>query len=207
MRGRFERGLAAMFAAIVLLISPATPAFAGADAERFAKDLIDRGFAILRDDSVDDATRSERFHAFILPNIDARKTALFTLGNYRRGASEAEVDTFVAAFAEYSTAMYETRLTTYKNATLTVIGSIENKPGDVTVNTLGNEASLREPIRVAFRLVGSNGEFKIVDIQVVGIWLSVEQRDQFASILGQNNGKVSALTSILVERTKQMRAS
>jgi phospholipid transport system substrate-binding protein len=64
---------------------------------------------------------------------------------------------------------------------------------------------LREPIRVAFRLAGA-GTYKIIDIQVEGIWLSVEQRDQFASILGQNNGNIGALTAILNERTKNMRA-
>jgi phospholipid transport system substrate-binding protein len=188
-------------------MSLASAAAASGDpqAEQFARNLIDRGFGILRDATIDNATRSDRFHAFILPNIDARKTALFTLGNYRRGANAADVDTFVAAFAEYSTAMYETRLITYKNATLTVVGSLENKPGDVTVNTLGNDASLREPIRVAFRLAGA-GAYKIIDIQVEGIWLSVEQRDQFASILGQNNGNIGALTAILNERTKNMRA-
>ena len=54
----------------------------------------------------------------------------FTLGNYRRSASPADLNAFVAAFAEYSIAMYQTRLITYRNATLTITGSLENKPGD-----------------------------------------------------------------------------
>jgi len=198
--------LRAFFATVVLLTAGAVSASANADAERFARNLIDQGFGILRDTSIDDATRTARFHAFILPNIDARKTALFTLGSYRRGANPADVDAFVAAFGEYSTAMYETRLITYKNATLSITGTVQNKPGDVTVNTLGDDASLREPIRISFRLHGANGSYKIIDVQVVGIWLSVEQRDQFASILAQNNGRISVLTAILIERTKRMRA-
>jgi len=208
LRAFFAACLVAMSAspAIAVALLGTTAALADQDAEAFARDLIDRGFAILRDDSVDDATRSAKFHAFILPNIDARKTGLFTLGNYRRGANEADIDAFVAAFAEYSTSMYETRLTTYRNATLTIIGSLENRPGDVTVNTLGSDVGLREPVRISFRLLGSNGSYKIVDIQVAGIWLSVEQRDQFASLLGQNDGRIGALTSILIERTKRMRS-
>jgi phospholipid transport system substrate-binding protein len=190
--------------AAVLFLAATQSAPASEDAEKFARDVIDRGFAILRDDSAGESVKRVKFHAFILPLVDARKTALFTLGIYRRGAPDAVIEPFVAAFTDYSIAIYETRLDEYKDATLSVIGSFDNKQSDVTVDVLAEAARLREPVRIAFRLLGSDGSYKIVDVQVAGIWLSVDQRDQFASLLARNNGDIPALTSSLIDRTVQI---
>lgn len=202
------RQLISAFAlALILAMVAVQSASANDDAEKFAQSVIDRGLLILRDNSVGDQARREKFQVFILPLVDARKTALFTLGVYRRGSADAVIDPFVAAFTDYSTAIYEARLDEYKHAALTVTGSIDNKPGDVTVDALATAANLREPVRIAFRLLGSGGGYKIVDIQVAGIWLSIDQRDQFASQLGKSNGDIPALTSSLIERTARIRAN
>jgi phospholipid transport system substrate-binding protein len=87
-----------------------------------------------------------------------------------------------------------------------VTGDIANKPGDVTVMTLAEGGTLREPLRIAFRLSVDGGAYKIVDVQVAGIWLSVEQRDQFASVLSQNRGDIASLTASLRDRASRMRA-
>jgi phospholipid transport system substrate-binding protein len=202
-----RRLISSLAFALMLVVAAVQSASANADAEKFAQSVIDRGLLILRDNSAGDQARREKFHEFILPLVNARKTALFTLGIYRRGASDAVIDPFVAAFTDYSTAIYETRLDEYKNATVSVTGSIDNKPGDVTVDALARAENLREPVRIAFRLLGSGGNYKIVDIQVAGIWLSIDQRDQFASQLGKNNGDIPALTSSLIERTARIRAN
>jgi phospholipid transport system substrate-binding protein len=193
----------AVLAFVVTIISAPVTWAGNRDVETFAKDVIDGGLAILREDLTATARR-DKFHAYIMPYVDARKTGLFTLGIYRRGADPQTLDAFVAAFASYSTAIYETRLDNYKDATLTLAGSIETKPGDFTVNTVANSARLREPVQISFRVAGMKGAYRVIDIQVVGIWLSVELRDEFSALLGRNNGSIDKLTEILIERTKSM---
>lgn len=198
-----RRALLSLVVGAAALVSVA-PAYADADAERFAQGLIDRGVGILRNTA--DPQRRAKFREFILNYADARKTALFTLGNYRRGAKDADIEEFIKAFTAYATAVYETRLDQYKGQTLKVTGSIDNKPGDVTVNMVVVDPAAREPLRVAFRLLGGNGNYRFVDIQVVGIWLSVEQREQFAGFLSKNGGSVPALTTHLNAQTQQLMA-
>jgi len=195
----------AIAAASFFLILSATPAAADPGAEAFAQSLTDSGFAILRDARLDERTKVQRFHDFIVDHIDARKAALFTLGQYRRGASDHALEAFVAAFADYSTAVYETHLVDYKATTMRVTGSIANKPGDVTVLAVAEGGGLREPLRIGFRIAGSNGRYKLIDVQVSGIWLSVEQRDQFASQLAQSNGDIASLASSLRDRANRIR--
>jgi phospholipid transport system substrate-binding protein len=69
------------------------------------------------------------------------------------------------------------------------------------------DPSAQEPLRVAFRVLGGGGSYRFVDIQVSGIWLSVEQRDQFAGYLSKNNGSVPKLTAHLNAQARQILAS
>lgn len=180
------------------------PANAGQDAEAFAQRLIDRGVGILRNTS--DPARRTKFRDFITQYADARKTALFTLGNYRRGANDADVEAFVTAFTAYATAVYESRLDQYKGQTLKVVGSIDNKANDVTVNMVVVDPSATNQLRVAFRLLGGNNNYRFVDIQVEGIWLSIDQREQFAAFLSKNNGNIPRLTAHLQTQAQQIMA-
>ncbi len=208
MRGfAFPAWFAAMVAVfgLVLSLHAAPPAAADDGARAFTQTLIDKGFGILRDTRMDKAARVANFNAFIVGHMDARKTALFTLGNYRRGAPDGVVEPFVAAFTDYSTAIYGAHLVDFADASLRVTGDLTNKPGDVTVMTVAEGAGLREPLRIAFRLSGTGGAYKIIDVQVAGIWLSVEQRDQFASVLSQNRGDIAGLTASLKDRATRLR--
>jgi len=204
---RFASWLAAAVAAFVLFLAASTaPASADDGARAFTQTLIDKGFTILRDTRMDKGQRVANFNAFIVQHMDARKTALFTLGNYRRGAPDGVVEPFVAAFTDYSTAIYGAHLVDFADATLRVTGEIANKPGDVTVMTVAEGAGLREPLRISFRLSGTGNAYKIIDVQVAGIWLSVEQRDQFASMLSQNRGDIAGLTASLKDRATRLRS-
>ncbi len=205
--GSFVLARRALISAIfgVVAFASAGPALADRDAETFAQGLIDRGVGILRNSA--DPQRRAKFREFILAYADARKTAMFTLGNYRRSASDGDIEAFVKAFTDFATAVYESRLDQYKGQTLKVTGSIDNKPGDVTVNMVVVDPGVRDPLRVAFRLLGANGAYRFVDVQVAGIWLSVEQRDQFASYLSQNGGSVPKLTAHLNSQARSILAS
>jgi phospholipid transport system substrate-binding protein len=188
------------------LVLAVKPVLAGPDAERFMQGLIDQGFTILRDKSGGESARKARFHQFVLKNVDATKPALFALGAYRRGASEADLAPYVAAFREYVTAVYEKRLEERQEHALKVTGSLDNKPGDVTVNAEAKDPNSTEPVKIAFRLLGANGSYKVVDVQAAGVWLSIEQRDSFATFLSKNNGDIAKLTAHLRRQTQEVRA-
>jgi phospholipid transport system substrate-binding protein len=192
--------LSALFA--ILALASAQTASASPDAEAFAQRLVDTGVGILR--NTQDPNRRLKFREFITQYADIRKTAMFTLGNYKRSASDGDVEAFVQAFKDYATAVYESRLDQYKGQTLKVVGSVDNKPGDVTVNTIVVDPNAREPLRVGFRLLGGGGNYRFVDVQVAGIWLSVDQRDQFAAFLSQHGGNVPTLTAHLTTQTQQI---
>lgn len=200
-----NRGWPTMVGALALVVLSALARPAAASPEGFTQDLIDRGVAILNDTSGGIPARNARFRTFLEQYADIRAAALFTLGNYRRTAAPAEVEDFVAAFKEFAIAIYEKRLEQYAGQTLKVTRSVQNKPGDFTV--YAEEAGKGpDALKVAFRLLGSEGSYRFVDVNVAGVWLSVEQRDQFSSFLSSNGGKVPLLSADLRRQTATIRA-
>ena len=113
------------------------------------------------------------------------------------------------AFRDYAVAVYESRLTSYSGQSLRVRGSVERTPDDYVVETVlvdpNGKTSGQDPIEVDFRVVSSDGKFVVIDASIAGVWLAIEERDQFTAFLQQNNGNVPALTTHLEDLAQQLR--
>jgi phospholipid transport system substrate-binding protein len=167
-------------------------------AESFVDENIHKGLDILKDKQLSTVQRRDQFEALLLSLVAVRRIALFTLGQYAHSASPEDIEAFVAAFKNYAAAEYQSYFSKYTNQALKVIGSTEVKPGDVIVRTqLIDPSSSQPPAEVDFRVRTDAGKPVLVDVAYEGIWLSLEQRDQFVSFLGQNNGNVRSLVAHL----------
>ncbi|MEI9887179.1 MAG: ABC transporter substrate-binding protein [Rhizomicrobium sp.] len=159
-----------------------------------------RGLAILNNKSLSADQKRGQFQSFILGLTDMKRIATFTLGQYKRTATPQEQDQFAAAFQAYAIAVYQSYFAKYSGQTLKVTGSQERQPGDTIVTTQlidPNDQSGQTPLEVDFRVLTDNGKFVVIDFSVAGIWLAIEERDQFSSFLGQNNGSIATLVSHL----------
>lgn len=205
------RAYAAVLALALAAALLAGPAAAQSPAEAFVQINVQKGLSILNNHAIPDAQRRNEFRDFLTSLTDIRRIALFTLGAARRTAPPADVDAFVNAFRDYAVAVYESRLNQYAGQTLRVTGSTERGPGDVVVNTVvvdpNGRSNGQEPIEVDFRVVSDNGKFVVIDASIVGVWLALEERDQFTAFLQQNNDNVQALTAHLQGLTAQLRNS
>ncbi|HEX4637836.1 MAG TPA: ABC transporter substrate-binding protein [Rhizomicrobium sp.] len=189
-----------VYAAAAPLLA-ALPASAAANvAEGFVDDNIHKGLNILADKKLTIVQRRDQFETLLLGLVDVRRIALFTLGQYRRSAPPDDVEAFVSAFRNYATAAYQSYFSKYTNQTLKVTGSTQRSPTDYIVQTLlVDPNSSQPPAEVDFRVRTDTGKPVLVDVAYQGIWLSLEQRDQFVAFLGQNNGNVRTLIAHLSE--------
>jgi ABC-type transporter MlaC component len=186
----------ALSAAPMLLAGPA--AAAANVAESFVDENIHRGLQILSDKRLSTVQRRDQFEGLLLTLVDTRRIALFTLGQYRRSAPPEDVEAFVNAFKNYAAAAYQSYFTKYTDQTLKVTGSTQRNPTDFIVQTqLIDPGSNQQPAEVDFRVRTDTGKPVLVDVAYQGIWLSLEQRDQFVAFLGQNNGSVRTLIAHL----------
>jgi len=188
-------------AALATPLLAAAPALAAANvAESFVDDNIHKGLNILSDKKLNLTQRRDQFETLLLGLVDVRRIALFTLGQYRRTAPPEDVEAFVNAFKNYATAAYQSYFSKYTNQTLKVTGSTKRTDTDFIVQTLlADPNSNQPPAEVDFRVRTDTGKPVLVDVAYQGIWLSLEQRDQFVAFLGQNNGNVRTLIAHLSE--------
>jgi phospholipid transport system substrate-binding protein len=191
--------LTAALAAMPLLMTQ--PAAAAQNvAESFVDENIHKGLDILKDNKLSANQRRDQFEALLLGLVDVRRIGLFTLGQYRRTAPPDDVEAFIGAFKNYATAAYHSYFVRYTNQTLKVTGSTERSPTDFIVQTLLiDPGSNQQPSEVDFRVRTDAGKPVLVDVAYQGIWLSLEERDQFVAFLGQNNGNVRTLIAHLSE--------
>jgi phospholipid transport system substrate-binding protein len=192
-----RRTLLAMFAAPLVLTGPAGAAAPNV-AESFVDENIHKGLEILRDKRLSTVQRRDQFEGLLLTLVDVRRIALFTLGQYRRSAPPDDVEAFINAFKNYAAAAYQSYFAKYTDQQLKVIGSTQRSPTDFIVQTnLVDPGSSQPPAEVDFRVRTDTGKPVLVDVAYQGIWLSLEQRDQFVAFLGQNNGSVRTLIAHL----------
>ena len=192
-----RRTLLAMLAAPLVLAGPAAAAAPNV-AESFVDENIHKGLEILRDKRLSNVQRRDQFEGLLLTLVDVRRIALFTLGQYRRSAPPDDVEAFINAFKNYAAAAYQSYFAKYTDQTLKVIGSTQRSPTDFIVQTnLVDPGSSQPPAEVDFRVRTDTGKPVLVDVAYQGIWLSLEQRDQFVAFLGQNNGNVRTLIAHL----------
>jgi len=195
------RGIAPLSLSVLAM---GTAARAATPAEAFISSNIQRSLEILNGKELRPEQRSQQFQDLLLGIVDMKRIALFTLGQYGRTASAPDQDRFVAAFQNYAVASYQTYLARYAGQTLTVTGSTERAPQDVVVmTTLGDPKDQRgrQPLEVDFRVRSDTGRPMLVDFNVAGIWLALEERDQFVAFLDHNDGSVPKL----IEHLNQLR--
>jgi phospholipid transport system substrate-binding protein len=197
----------AVLAGLVLLVPvlAAVPAAAANPAETFVAENIQRGLQILNNPG---PQRAGQFQTFLEGLTDISRIGRFTLGAARRAATAEDVAAFDAAFKTYAVAVYQSRLSAYSGQTLKVTGSTQNQPGDYTVMTVMVDPSAeksQQPLAVGFRVVTEQGRFVVIDVSVAGVWLSIEERDQFSAFLSQHNGSIPALATHLNQLTAQLR--
>ncbi len=186
-------------------LSPA--AMAQNSAEAFVSQNIQRGLGLLNNKTLAPQQKRDQFEDFLLGLTDLKRIADFTLGQYRRSVTPADLAAFQGAFQNYAVAVYQFYFSKYSGQTLKVTGSTQRAPTDSIVATqLIDPDKSGPPLEVSFRVRSDGPRPVVTDVSVEGVWLSLQQRDQFVAFLGQNNGNVKLLVTHLSELAKQFKA-
>jgi phospholipid transport system substrate-binding protein len=198
-----------VLAAAIALPFLAAPAFAADPAETFVSQNIQKGLVLLNNKSLTKEQKREQFEQFLLGLTDLKRIADFTLGQYRRTAPPADVAAFEAAFQNYAVAVYQSYFSKYAGQTLKVMNSTQRAATDYIVTTQMIDPAAKSgqaPLEVDFRVRTDGPRPVVVDVSVAGVWVSIEERDQFVGFLGQNNGNVKLLIAHLSELAKQFKS-
>ena len=184
-----------------------TPARAASDQQaiKFVEDLGAEAIDVISDKSAGKSAMEDNFQTLLRENADLKKIAAFSLGRYVRTPDQAQKAEYLDLFETFIVKVYVTRLSDYNDEKFDVTGAQEkgSKGREVIVSSQIKFTNGRPPVDVKWWVLREGDGFKVFDVNVAGIWLAQEQRDQFTSILNSNNGDFSALLSHLKEKIGQ----
>jgi phospholipid transport system substrate-binding protein len=100
-------------------------------------------------------------------------------------------------FRTYAEGIYQSRIDDYHGEKFTVNGSVIRKPGDTIVTTTLFGGKMSTPTVVQWRVLGGPGNFRVVDVQVSGVWLAITQQQDFVSTIDNAGGNINVLITQL----------
>jgi len=188
---------AAVGALFVIVLVLATPREANAqDARTFIATLGEQAIQVLGP-SVPEVQRQARFRELFRDDFDIPGIGQFVLGRYWRTATPKEQQDFLGLFQEYLVRAYSARLGAYGGEPFHVTGVRPNGEETVVASEIIRPSGSR--IAVDWYLIG-RGPYKITDVYVGGVSMKVTQRDEFASVIQRNGGRVEALIAQLRQK-------
>jgi len=208
-RRALSASLAAAAAVLALGVGTSSQAQGARDpgAEQFVQAGAQRVISVLADKSLNETQKEATFHSAIDDLADVPKITNFVLGKYARTITPEQRARFAPTFRTYAESVYRNRLDDYHGESVKVTGSTVRKPGDVIVNTQVTGGQLSQPVLVSWRVLGSAGAWKAVDVQFKGVWLAITQQQDFVSTIDNAHGDINVLITQLQRDAKRPQAS
>lgn len=199
----FARILAVM---LLVVLAPVSARAGQADAEAFILKLADRALALVTDRSSSMGEKRARFDELLADTFDMEGIGRFLLGRYWRTTPEDVQREYLKAFTENIVYTYTARFDEYSGQKLKVDGSRED--GQFTlVNSRIVDPKGSPDVRVEWRLIQAGNAFKVTDVVIEGVSMSVTQRQEYASLIQSNGGDVKALIKALNTQMARLKAS
>lgn len=173
------------------------PAWAATDpqgAAQFIRWMGDQALALLRNPAVTLNQREAAFRNLLREGFDLDFIGRFTLGRYANTLTPEQKIEFQEAFAEFVLKTYARRLSAYSGETFAIGGAQPAGEQDALVSTrLERDGA---PLLAAdWRVRVIDNRFRVIDVSVQGISMSVTQRQEFASVIASSgvNGLITQL--------------
>lgn len=168
----------------------------------FVKATTDRGLKFLADPNSTKAQKTAEFRKLLDQSFDLDTIGRFALGRYWNTATDAQKSEYLKLFRKMVVDVYTQRFDDYKGQDLQVksFRSIGNQ--DTLVSSFMVPTDGSEQVPIDWRVRSKNGGYKIVDVLVAGVSMSVTQRSDFASVIQRGGGNVDALIAELKKGPK-----
>lgn len=173
-------------------------------AKKFIGDLGARAINTLTSKDLPRQEREDRFEKIFEEAFDLIAIAKFVLGRYRRTATEEEKQEFLKLFKKSMSITYADRFSQYTNEMFEITDAKHKDQQNGLIRVISAIKRSDSPdVKIEWNVIQNNNkEFKIVDVIVEDISMSITQRQEYSSIIEREGGTVSGLNRALQEKVK-----
>ena len=181
---------------ISLIISKPTYAKSPSD---LIKEIVDQASMIL---SSDDPVESKiiKLNDIAERSVDINGIGMYTLGKYRKTISEEDKSKYQKLFKSYFLKSFSSRLVDYTDPKINVVSEKKVSDKYTIVNSILEANKGRPEVKIDWRIYTKNPEKPLIrDLMVEGLSLARTQKEEFNSVIQNNNGDINSLFKVLEE--------
>ena len=163
------------------------------------KEIVDQASIVL---SSDDPVESKiiKLNDIAERGVDINGIGMYTLGKYRKSISEEEKSKYQKLFKSYFLKSFSSRLVDYTDPKINVVSEKKVSDKYTIVNSILEANKGRPEVKIDWRIYTKNPEKPLIrDLMVEGLSLARTQKEEFNSVIQNNNGDINSLFKVLEE--------
>ena len=163
----------------------------------FVQSTVNRASTVLSSDSTKQE-KIDKLKKIATETVDINGIGLYTLGSYRKNISEDEKKEYTLLFRNYFLKSFASRLAEYSNPEIEVKSKKKLNENYTMVSSVLISTEQRPEVKIDWRIYTKNKENPLIrDLIIEGLSLARTQKEEFSSIIQNNDGDIRALFSSL----------
>ena len=159
--------------------------------------IVNEASSILSSNS-SEQDKIEQLNMIAENNVDIAGIGFYTLGKYRKTISSEQQDKYAELFRKYFLKSFSSRLVTYTDPKINVISQKVVNEKYTIVNSILVATEKRPEVKIDWRIYTKNPEKPLIrDLIVEGLSLARTQKEEFKSVIQNNNNDINALFKTL----------
>lgn len=165
-----------------------------------AKATIDKmgqkAISFLSNGSLSQTQKEQEFRKLLSSNFDMATIGRFALGKNWKVATQKQQQEYQRLFKNLIVEVYAARFNDYNGQKFDVTSFQNTGKRDITVTSyiIPDNGS---KVKIDWRLRDREGQYKIIDVIIEGVSMSLTQRSDFASVIQRGGGDVEVLLAHL----------
>lgn len=187
------------FSGLVLaaLIGSVTPVDAKGSAAEDYVDTVAQEVMLLANAGQKGPALRDQFAALMNRHINLRGIASYALGTYRNKLPPARKAEFYTLVNNYAAALFVYYVDDFRGTRLEIKSTTKQGRFTTIRSAIRLKGGGREQVR--WRLIPQGGAYRISDVNLKGVWLTISMKDRFTKVLRKSNGDFGALFDELRE--------
>ena len=165
----------------------------------FVQSTVNRASQLLSEE-ISKEEKIEKLKLIAKDTVDIAGIGMYTLGPIRKNLSEKQEKEYFEKFENYFLKSFSSRLAEYTNPEIDVFAKEKLNENYTIVNSILKASSERPEIKIDWRIYTKNPQQPLIrDLIIEGLSLARTQKEEFASVLSNNNDDINALFITLEE--------
>ena len=156
-------------------------------------EIVDKASSILSGNATDDE-KITQLNEIAENSVDIKGIGFYTLGKFRKNINSEEQDRYADLFRKYFLKSFSSRLVTYTDPKINVISEKIVNEKYTIVNSVLVATEKRPEVKIDWRVYTKDPDKPLIrDLIVEGLSLARTQKEEFKSVIQNNNNDINAL--------------